>query len=102
MSLTNGMRRNCRDVFNSFLVRFAEFAGLFEFPIIKLTNCIPNRLIPFSRAISSKDYNQWVHFYEDDYLFEKLCKRQTVRLTLKVNLEDTRKTNKTSSFSGGL
>ena len=72
MSLTNSMRRNCRDVFNSFLVRFAEFAGLFEFPVIKPTNRIPNRLIPFSRAISSKDYDQWVHFYEDDYLFEKL------------------------------
>lgn len=72
MSLINSMRRNCRDVFNSFLVRFAKYAGVFEFPVIKPTNCLPNRLIPFSKAISSKDYNQWVHFYEDDYLFEKI------------------------------
>ena len=72
MSLTNYSRRNCRDVFKSFLVRFAEYAGLFEFPVIKPTKSIPNRLIPFSKAISSKDYDQWVHFYEDDYLFEKL------------------------------
>jgi len=72
MSLTNSMRRNCRDVFNSFLVRFAEFAGIFEFPVIQPTRRIPNRLIPFSKAISSEDYDQWVHFYEDDYLFERL------------------------------
>ena len=72
MSLVNSTRKNCRDVFNSFLVRFAKYAGLFEFPVIKPTNSIPNRLIPFSKAKSSKDYDQWVHFYEDDYLFENL------------------------------
>ncbi|MBO4681398.1 MAG: DUF4417 domain-containing protein, partial [Clostridiales bacterium] len=72
MSLTNSSRRNCRDVFKSFLVCLAEYSGLFEFPVIKQTKSIPNRLISFSKAISSKDYDQWVHFYEDDYLFEKL------------------------------
>lgn len=72
MSLNNSARRNCRDVFKSFLVRYAEYAGVFEFPVIRSTKSIPNRLIPFSKAISSKDYDQWVHFYEDDYLFEKL------------------------------
>lgn len=29
-------------------------------------------MIPFSKAISCKDYEQWVHFYEYDYLFERL------------------------------
>ena len=29
-------------------------------------------MIAFSKAISSKDYEQWVHFYEDDHLFERL------------------------------
>ena len=72
MSLTNSMRRNCRDVFKSFLVKFAEYAGLFEFPVIKKTQRVPNKLIPFSKALSSTDYDQWVHFYEDDYLFERL------------------------------
>ena len=72
MSLKNSTRRNCRDVFNSFLVSTAEYAGIFEFPIIKPAYSIPNRLIPFSKAISSKDYDQWIHFYEDDYLFERL------------------------------
>lgn len=72
MSLVNSLRSNCKDVFNSFLVRLAAYAGIFEFPVIRATHKIPNRLIPFSKALSSNDYDQWVHFYEDDYLFEKL------------------------------
>ena len=34
----------------------------------------PNKLIKFSKAASSKckDYNQWVHFYEEDYEFFRL------------------------------
>lgn len=72
MSKINSQRKGCKDVFNSFLVMFATYAGLFEFPIIKPTFIIPNRIIAFSRAISCKDYNQWVHFFEDDYLFERI------------------------------
>ncbi len=72
MSLVNSLRSNCKDVFNAFLVRLAVYAGIFEFPVIRATYKIPNRLIPFSKALSSNDYDQWVHFYEDDYLFEKL------------------------------
>ena len=59
-------------MFNSFLVSFAYYAGLFEFPVIEPTYWVPNRLISFSKAISSKDYAQWVHFFEDDYLFERI------------------------------
>lgn len=29
-------------------------------------------MIPFSKAISSSDYDQWVHFYEDDASFERI------------------------------
>lgn len=72
MSKINSQRKGCKDVFNSFLVMFATYAGLFEFPIIKPTFIIPNMIIAFSRAISCKDYNQWVHFFEDDYLFERI------------------------------
>ena len=72
MSRINSQRKSCIDVFNAFLVAFATYAGLFEFPIIKPTYDIPNRLIAFSKAISCKDYDQWVHFYEDDHLFERI------------------------------
>ena len=29
-------------------------------------------MIAFSKAVSNTDYDQWVHFYEDDYLFERI------------------------------
>ncbi len=72
MSTVNSFRKNCRDVFNAFLVRFAVYAGFYEFPVIAPNSYTPNRLVRFSRAISSKDYDQWVHFFEDDYQFERL------------------------------
>ena len=72
MSVINSQRKSCKDVFNAFLVAFAYYEGTFEFPIIQPTYWIPNKLISFSKAISCNDYNQWVHFFEDDYLFEKI------------------------------
>ncbi|MBR1673673.1 MAG: DUF4417 domain-containing protein [Eubacterium sp.] len=72
MSRINVKRKNCRDVFNAFLIQFSMFAGIFEFPVLKPTYKIPNRLIAFSKAVSSKEHDYWVHFFEDDYLFERL------------------------------
>ncbi len=72
MAIINNARKGCKDVFNAFLVSTAKYAGLFEIPCIKPCNEVPGRIILFSKAISSKDYEQWVHFYEDDYLFERL------------------------------
>ena len=72
MSAVNSKRKNCKDVFNAFLVKSAAYAGIFEFPIIQPTYYLPNKLIAFSKAISCTNYNQWIHFYEDDYLFERI------------------------------
>lgn len=72
MSKINSQRKCCKDVFNAFLVAFATYAGIFEFPRIRPTYFIPNSVIAFSKAISCKDYDQWVHFFEDDYLFERI------------------------------
>ena len=68
----NKLRRGCKDVWNAFLVASAQYAGIFEFPIIQPTRYIPNRLIAFSKAVHSSDFNQWVHFFEDDWMFERL------------------------------
>lgn len=65
-------KKGCKDVFNAFLVRLAIYSGIFEFPVIRPTHWIPNRLIAFSKAISCNDHDQWVHFYEYDYLFERV------------------------------
>ena len=72
MSRINSARKGCKDVFNAFLVSTAKYAGLFEIPCIEPCNEEPKRIIAFSKAISSKDYEQWVHFYEDDHLFERI------------------------------
>lgn len=72
MVKANGQRKGCKDVFNAFLVAVARYAGLFEFPVIEPSNWIPNRLIAFSKAIACKEHDQWIHFYEDDYLFERV------------------------------
>ena len=59
------------DVFHSYLVRTAFYAGEEEFPAIKSCNEIPNKIVPFSEAMKSNynDFDCWVCFYELDYLF---------------------------------
>lgn len=62
------------DIFKSYLVRTATFAGEEEFPVIKSCNMIPNRIVPFSEAMKKNwnDYNCWVCFYELDFLFIRI------------------------------
>ncbi len=72
MSKVNGARSGCKDVFHAFLVKNAEYDGELEIPKIRTSCDIPNRVILFSKAIRSKDYDQWVCFYEDDVSFERI------------------------------
>ena len=65
-------KKSCKDVFNAFLVSAAFYAGVFEFPVIRPTSQIPNGVIAFSKAIACRDFDQWVHFYEFDYQFERV------------------------------
>lgn len=78
----NKQRKGCKDVFNAFLVEDATYQGMHEFPCIDPTYKIPNRVISFSKAISCKDSDQWVHFYEDDFLFERLWKNPRKYLSI--------------------
>ena len=80
MSKINSSRNGCKDVFRSFLVSNAIYDGEIEIPIIKPTDQVPNRLISFSKAMKTDDYNQWVHFYEDDAEFERVWNRPKVYL----------------------
>ena len=63
------------DVFNSFLVSSATYYGIEELPVVKSCNKIPNKIITFSEAMKTNDYNQWVCFYELDYLFMRVWKQ---------------------------
>lgn len=75
MAKENVARSSCKDVFNAFLVSDAEYAGKYEFPILFPTYKIPNKLISFTDALRTKDYNQWVHFYLDDAAFERIWRQ---------------------------
>ncbi len=62
------------DVFRGFLVKNAEYVGIYELPVIKTSDIIPDRVVSFSKAMSRKwtDYDCYVHFYEQDVKFERL------------------------------
>ena len=72
MSNNNSVREERKDVFRSFLVNNATYDGFLEIPVIKPIDQLPNRLIPFSKAMKTNDYDQWVHFYENDCGFERV------------------------------
>ncbi|MDO4296010.1 MAG: DUF4417 domain-containing protein, partial [bacterium] len=72
MTKVNNCRSGCKDVFRAFLVNSAEYAGDLEMPCIKPEDLLPTGMIAFSKAIRSKDYGKFVHFYEDDVNFERI------------------------------
>lgn len=61
-----------KDMFHAYMVRNAKFDGDLEIPCVKTTNILPNRLVPFSHAISEKNHSGFVVFYEHDEKIETL------------------------------
>ena len=80
MSKTNCTRKGCRDVFHAYLVQDARYDGMLEIPVIEPETKLPNRLISFSKALKTDDYDQWVHFYEDDGGFERVWNKPSAYL----------------------
>lgn len=72
MTHLNCVRSGCRDVFKAFLVKNAKYEGVIEIPILDGTNSKPRKVILFSKALKSKDFDCWVLFYEDDGNFERI------------------------------
>lgn len=72
MSEFNSTRSGCKDVFHAFLVKNASYDTGLEIPCLKPEHRIPNRLMPFSKAVGSTDCDTWIHFYEDDAAFERI------------------------------
>lgn len=54
------------------LVKNAKFVGRYDFPMLKKTTKIPRKAIPFDRLNATADCEQWIHFYIDDYKFERV------------------------------
>lgn len=54
------------------IVENALFVGKYDFPKLKRTDSIPENIIPFNCKCNSAKEKHWVHFYIDDYKFEKI------------------------------
>jgi len=68
---TNSVGSNIISPFKTELVKNAQFVGQYDFPSLKKANSIASKAIPFDKASKTTDKNQWVHFYTDDYRFER-------------------------------
>lgn len=62
-----------RQTFKDELISGATLVGKYGFPVLERANSIPRQLVPFNKAKTEKDTeNKWVHFFIDDYQFERL------------------------------
>lgn len=68
----NSIPKAYKDVFNAFLVEKANYDGIEEIPCIKTSILLPEKVITFSKALKTNDYDRWVVFYEHDDKFIRL------------------------------
>ena len=72
MAVIEDTRKGCKDVWNAFMVEDAVYESDSEIPCVALETTLPEKLISFSNAIGGNDFEAWVHFYEDDAVFERV------------------------------
>lgn len=58
--------------YNMDIIDYENVDGWYQMPVIECDNHIPESLISFNYALSSNEYNKGVHFYIDDYQFERV------------------------------
>lgn len=65
-------RHRTNDTYNLGIMDNENASEFWQMPIIKNDNFIPSKLIGFNYAKTSKEKNVGIHFYLDDYQFERL------------------------------
>ena len=65
-------RHRTNDTYNLEIIDNENASEFWQMPIIKNDNFIPSKLIGFNYAKTSKEKNVGIHFYLDDYQFERL------------------------------
>lgn len=60
------------EAYNLPYIDIERCAGKYQMPVIEAEDYIPEKLIGFNYALSSKDKTAGVHFYVDDYQFERI------------------------------
>lgn len=68
-------RERTMDAYNLHNIDLDRCAGKWQMPILKATKHIPDDLISFNYVLSTQDYKKGVHFYIDDYQFERIWNR---------------------------
>ena len=69
--VSNKPKKAVTDVFHAFLVENASYAGNEEIPCVATSKLLPEKLISFSKAMNSNEYDSWIHFYEHDRKIER-------------------------------
>lgn len=80
------MYRNIKDVFNFKLLKNIRLAEN-EIPIISGTEYVPKKLVPFNYAKTYKNKKVGIHFYIDDYQFERIWNSPLKYTTLLKNFD---------------
>lgn len=65
-------RHRTNDTYNLGIMDNENVSDFWQMPIIKNDNFIPSKLIGFNYAKTSREKNAGIHFYLDDYQFERL------------------------------
>ena len=65
-------RHRTNDTYNLGIMDSENVSDFWQMPIIENNNYIPSNLIGFNYAKTSKEKNVGIHFYLDDYQFERL------------------------------
>ena len=64
-----------KDGYNTKFYTETESQGRFAMPILKATNYKPDRLIGFNEMLTTKRNDCGIHFFLDDYQFERVWRR---------------------------
>lgn len=65
-------RERTFEAYNMYDVDSGRLTEQWQMPVIKATNHVPEDLISFNYAKTSKDVEKGIHFYIDDYQFERI------------------------------
>lgn len=67
-------RTHNRDVFHAWMLEELDFSRPWDMPKLDPVDAHPSALVPFSVAMNEqwRDYGCFVHFYEDDFRFERI------------------------------
>jgi hypothetical protein len=79
LSSGNGNRK---DVWNASLLQGAKYDGKWEMPIVPACHIEPTNLTAFTRAKRNLSDNSFLHFYQDDYKFERVWRNPKQYLDL--------------------